>query len=99
MCQSTETLNLLPHATVALSQAADFQDHGVAQPIANENMSRGFSRAYGLALGLTLRKLWEPHAALFRGPSRKKWDLTAAARGWRIRHYDEALTIHAFGES
>lgn len=39
-----------------------------AQPMANENMSRGFSRAYNLALGHSLRQLWQPHAALFRGP-------------------------------
>jgi hypothetical protein len=39
-----------------------------AQPMANDNMSRGFSRAYNLALGHSLRQLWKPHAALFRGP-------------------------------
>ena len=39
-----------------------------AQPMANDNMSRGFSCAYNLALGHSLRQLWKPHAALFRGP-------------------------------
>lgn len=70
----------------------------VLQPMANENMASGFSRMYNLALGVTLRRLWMPHAALFRGPGRKQWDLAAAEKGWWIRQYDEALTIHSFGE-
>ncbi len=58
---------LVPHsASVVVVSHPGAMCH--AQPMANENMSRGFSQAYNLALGHSLRPLWKPHAALFRGP-------------------------------
>lgn len=45
--------------------------------MANDNMGRGFSRAYNLALGHSLRRLWQPHAALFRGPGKRNADLAS----------------------
>ncbi len=69
----------------------------VPQPLAADNMSRGFSHAYDLALGFELRRAWTLHRALFGGPTDVRWDLAAAARGRTIQHYDEALTTHIFG--
>ena len=67
---------------------------GEEQEVANRKLASGVSHVYNLALATKLRRSVAQHGAIFRGAG---WDLEAAASGWTIEDYDDAITIHVHG--
>ena len=61
----------------------------------DQALEHGMGRVYSRSMGNGMRRLFTPHAALFRGSARFDTDMAAAATS--VRDFDEAITRRSFG--